>query len=185
MRLSEPRVPTLEEADWNDEVRAIIEPLTRGGGRVLNIFKTLAHYPKLMKRWLVFATHVLGGSSLSPRERELAILRIGWLCRSEYEWGQHVEISRAIPISDEDILRVTEGPDAEGWDPFEAAILRAVDELHADAMIGDSTWKTLAERYDRQQLMDLVFTVGQYNLVSMALNTLGVQLDEGIEGFPK
>ena len=89
------------------------------------------------------------------------------------------------PISDEDILRVTEGPDAEGWDPFEAAILRAVDELHADAMIGDSTWKTLAERYDRQQLMDLVFTVGQYNLVSMALNTLGVQLDEGIPGFPE
>jgi 4-carboxymuconolactone decarboxylase len=185
MRLSEPRVAPLTEAEWSDEVRDALSGLMRAGGRVLNIFATLAHHPKLMKRWLVFGNHVLGKSTLSPRERELAILRIGWLCRAEYEWGQHVAISRGIGISDEDIERVAAGPDAPGWDPFEATVLRAVDELHEDAMIGDATWKALAERYDTQQLMDLVFTVGQYNLVSMALNTLGVQLDEGIDGFPR
>ena len=183
MRLNEPRVAPLSDSECSDEAREQLEALKRGGGRVLNIFRTLAHHPKLMKRWLVFGNHVLGKNSLSPRERELAILRIGWLCRAEYEWGQHAEISRAIGMSDEEIERVADGPDAAGWDPFEATLLRAVDELHEDAMISDPTWKALAERYDTKQLMDLVFTVGQYNLVSMALNTLGVQLDDGIPGF--
>jgi len=185
MRLSEPRVVPLAESEWSDAARDQLDKLGAAGGRVLNIFKTLAHHPKLMKRWLVFGNHVLGKSTLSPREREIAILRIGWLCRAEYEWGQHVAISRGIGMSEADIQRVAEGPDAPGWDPFEATLLRAVDELHDDAIITDATWKALAARYDTQQLMDLVFTVGQYNLVSMALNTFGVQLDEGIEGFPE
>ena len=185
MRLSEPRVRPLEADEWSDEVKEQLEPLQRGFGRVLNIFKTLAHHPKLMKRWLVFGNHILGKNTLSPRERELAILRIGWLCKAEYEWGQHVDISRNLGMPDDEIERVAAGPDAPGWDPFEATLLRAVDELHADAMITDPTWKALSERYSTEQLMDLVFTVGQYNLVSMALNTLGVQLDEGIDGFPK
>ena len=88
-------------------------------------------------------------------------------------------------MSEEEIQRVAEGPDAPGWAPFDVTLLRAVDELHDDAMITHATWKALSARYDTQQLMDLVFTVGQYNLVSMALNTFGVQLDEGIEGFPE
>jgi alkylhydroperoxidase family enzyme len=184
MRPSEPRVVPLPESEWPDEARELLAGL-RAGGRVLNIFATLAHHPKLLRRWVVFGNHVLGKSRLSPRDRELLILRIGWLCRSEYEWGQHAAISRAIGLSDEEIRRVADGPDAPGWDPFEATLLRAVDELHADARIGDATWKALCERYDVQQCMDLVFTVGQYNLVSMALNTFGVQLDAGVEGFPR
>jgi alkylhydroperoxidase family enzyme len=185
MRLTEPRVAPLSESEWTGDAKDQLEGIQKMGGRVLNIFKTLAHHPKLMKRWLVFGNHILGKNTLSPRERELAILRIGWLCRAEYEWGQHVAISRAVGVSDADILRVPDGPDAAGWDPFDATLMRAVDELHSDAMITDPTWKALSERYDTQQLMDLVFTVGQYNLVSMALNTFGVQLDEGIEGFPR
>ena len=185
MRLTEPRVHPLAESEWDDKAREVLEGLRRSGGKVLNIFATLAHHPSLMKRWLVFGNHVLGKQTLSPRCRELVILRIGWLCQSEYEWGQHAAISRGIGISDEEIERVAEGPDAPDWDPFEATLLRAVDELHEDAMIGDVTWRALSERYSTQELMDLVFTVGQYNLVSMALNTFGVQLDDDIEGFPQ
>jgi len=184
MRLREPRVSPIGEADWSEEVRDQFASLARAGGEVFNIFKTLAHHPKLMKRWLVFGNHVLAKNSLSPRDRELAILRIGWLCRAEYEWGQHVVIGRGVGLSDEEIERVAAGPDAPGWSPFEASLLTAVDELHADAMITDDTWRALSERYDTQQLMDFVFTVGQYNLVSMALNSFGVQLDDGLEGFP-
>lgn len=151
---------------------------------MLNIFATLAHHPKLLKRWLVFGSHVLARSSLPAREREMLILRIGWLCRAEYEWGQHVLIARGSDLSDEEIQRIAEGPDAPGWTTSDACLLRAVDELHGDAMISDPTWKSLSERYDTKQLLDLVFTVGQYQLVSMALNTLGVQRDPGVPGFP-
>lgn len=187
MRLSKPRLQPLAEADWSDEARELLAGLTPSGasGRPLHIFATLAHHPKLLKRWLVFGNHVLAKSSLSPRDRELAILRVGWLCRAEYEWGQHVLIARGAGISDEEIARIAAGPDAPGWDAADAALLRAVDELHADSFVSDATWQELAARYDTRQLLDLIFTVGQYKLVSMALNTLGVQRDPGVPGFPE
>ena len=186
MRLDEPRLAPIPETEWTDEVRELLAPAGRNAaGRPLHIFATLAHHPKLLKRWLVFGNHVLAKSSLAPRDRELAILRIGWLCRAEYEFGQHVLIARASGIGDAEIERVTAGPDAAGWTPGDAALLRAVDELHADSFISDATWQALGARYDVHQLLDLVFTVGQYQLVSMALNTLGVQLDPGVPGFPK
>ena len=187
MRLTEPRVAPLGDSEWTGEAAELKERFTQGGpgdGRVLNIFRTLAHHPKLLKRWTVFGNHILSKSTLPARDREILILRIGWLCRAEYEWGQHVVIGRRAGLDDADIARIAKGPDAESWDPFEAALVRAADELHADAMVSDETWKTLSERYDTRQMLDVLFTVGQYNLVSMVLNSAGVQLDEGISGFP-
>ncbi len=182
--MPEPRVAPLTEDEWNDDVRALLGPLRdMGGGRVLNIFATLAHHPDLMRRWLVFGNHVLGKSTLPPREREMAILRIGWHCRSAYEWGQHVLIARGIGMTDSEIARIAEGPDADGWTAAEALVLRATDELHADARIGDETWAALNDHFSTQQVMDLVFAVGQYNLVSMALNTFGVVPDPGVPSF--
>jgi 4-carboxymuconolactone decarboxylase len=185
MRLTKPRLEPLDEARIDEETRRLLEGGRHAtGGRTLHLFATLARHPKLLKRWLVFGSHVLLKTTLPPRERELLILRTGWLCRAEYEWGQHVLIARGAGLSDEEITRVTDGPDATGWTPFEAALLRAADELHGDAMIGDETWNALATRLNEHQLLDLVFTVGQYTLVSMALNSLGVQRDPGVPGFP-
>jgi alkylhydroperoxidase family enzyme len=90
-----------------------------------------------------------------------------------------------VGLTSDEISRITEGPNAPGWNPFDATLLRAVDELHSDAFITDTTWNALAKRYDEKQLMDLVMTVGDYNMVSMFLNTMGVQLEEGTVGFPK
>jgi|SRR5437588_3060803 len=182
MQLTKPRITPLPESEWNDETKELLESLRRDG-QVYNIFATLARHPQLLKRWLVFGGHILGKSSLPAREREIAILRMGWLCRAEYEWGHHVAIGKQVGLSDEDIKRIAEGPNAAGLDPFEAALLRAVDELHANTFIGDSTWKALAEHYSIQQLLDFLFTAGQYKLVSMVLNSVGVQLEEGFDGF--
>jgi alkylhydroperoxidase family enzyme len=150
----------------------------------LNIFGTIARHPKMMQSWHPFISYVLRESTLPPRDREILILRIGWLCRSEYEFGQHTLMAKSAGLSPEEISRIPEGPNAPGWDPFEATLLRAADELHSDAFITEATWNALSKRYDEKQLMDLIMTVGQYNMVSMVLNTLGVQLDEGVPGFP-
>src|SRR6187431_3817343 len=91
MPLREPRITPLPPSEWNDEIRELMEGLQRDG-QVYNIFTTLAWHPQLLKRWLVFAGHVLSKSTLPPREREIAILRMGWLCRAEYEFGHHVAI---------------------------------------------------------------------------------------------
>jgi len=190
IRLTEPRLKPLPFSEWDKELqeiwnKGIKNPDKTAARPVFNIMKTLAHHPKLMNRWRVFANHVLSKSSLPPRDREILILRIGWLCGSEYEWGQHVEIGKRIGLTNEENLRIIEGPGAEGWDMFDSTLLRAVDELFYNSFISDATWNTLAEKYNTHQLMDVVFTIGQYNLVSWALNTLGVQRDEGIGGFPQ
>jgi alkylhydroperoxidase family enzyme len=182
MSTASPRIRPLPQAEWDSETREIFKDLP-SDGRVFNIFSTLARYPKLLKRWLVFGTHILMKSSLPPRDREMVILRVGWLCRAEYEWAHHVVIGKQAGLSAEDIQRVAAGPEAPGWDGFEAVLLRAVDELNGDCRISDSTWKALAARYNTQQMLDLIFTAGQYRMVSMALNSVGVELEEGFEGF--
>ncbi|MFT6433551.1 MAG: alkylhydroperoxidase family enzyme [Candidatus Azotimanducaceae bacterium] len=151
-------------------------------GKPANIFLTMANHEKLAKRWLVFGNHILSKSTLNAREREIAILRVGWLCQAGYEWGQHVVIGKAAGMTDDDIENVKKGADA-GWSSHEALIIKAADELHSDAFVTDETWKGLKETYSDEQMMDLVFTVGQYNMVSMALNSFGVQLDDDIQGF--
>jgi len=178
MRLEKPRVEPLSDEQIDPELDQQLD------GRVLNIFRTLAHHPKLIKSWLSFGTHLLSESTLPARDREIAILRVGWLCKSGYEWGQHVVIGKNAGLSDEDIDRITRGAEAEGWSAAESALLRATDELHEDSFVSDASWTALCEHYSTQQLMDFVFTVGQYHLVSMALNTFGVQLEPGVKGFP-
>lgn len=182
MILPEPRLEPLADEQLNEDTRRILDR-ARMQGRVLNIFRTLAHHPKLLERWMVFGTHVLNKSTLPARERELLILRTGYLCGSEYEWGQHVLIGKGVGLTDEEIARVKAGPEALGWSDRESALLRAADELHAQAFIRDPTWQALAGQFNPQQMLDLIFAVGQYTTVAMALNTLGVQRDEGVPGF--
>ncbi len=183
MRLSEPRLPALTIETAEGESKAQLERAEARGAPVLNITRTLAHYPELSSAWGQFARHVLGESSLPPRDRELVILRMGWNCQAGYEFGQHRRIGQQAGLSLEEVERVKQGPDHSAWSEHEAALLRATDELHSDAFISDATWHSLAQTYDTRQLMDVVFAAGQYNLVSMALNTLGVQLEPGTPGL--
>jgi len=185
--LSKPRVPPLEESKWDDDARSLIEgwrKLNNTKG-VINILATMANYSKLYNRWRVFGNHVLYKSSLPLREKEILILRTGWLCNSKYEWAQHSLIGMRVGLSEAEILRIKEGPDAEGWSSFESTLLRAADELYVDSFVSDSTWEELAKKYNTQQLLDVVFTVGQYNLTAMALNSLGIQLEKGMKEFPE
>ena len=182
MPLSSPRIPPVSE----EEMEAIAAELSMNPGRGrLNVTRTIAQHPALMKARLPMQQHLRRGTTtLPPRDRELIILRTGWAWQSEYEFGQHTWMSKDAGVTDDDVRRVTEGPDAAGWAPFEVTLLRAVDELCDDAFISDPTWASLSERYTTQQLLDLVFLVGQYTTVSMALKTAGVQLEEGTPGFP-
>jgi alkylhydroperoxidase family enzyme len=175
------RIPPLPPSERDDQARELIgEGL---GGQEANIFTTLVRHPGLMRKWLPFGGKLLAGK-IPARDRELLILRTGWNCRAEYEWAQHVVIGRAAGLSDEEILRIPRGPDAEGWAPFDATLLRAADELHTEFRVSDATWALVAERYDERQLIELPMLVGHYHLVAMTLNTLEVEIDPGLTGFP-
>ncbi len=154
-------------------------------GKVINIFRVLMNHPLLAREWGRFGAYILSEKqTLSPRDREFAILRIGWLNQSPYEFEQHKRISKGIGITDDEMDRITQGPKA-GWNPHDAAILQAADDLFENSIVSDETWKTLSKTYNTQQMMDLVFTIGQYNLVSWALNSCGVPLDDYLPGAKK
>lgn len=182
-RLSTPRIAPLEPDAWEPELRQALlgnRPAEMGAqdAPVFNIFKTLANHPKLARAFGAWGGQVLFRSTLDARTREMAILRVGWRARATYEWHHHVAIGRdSAGMTPADFEKCKEGPAAGSMAPDDV-LLRAVDELMDDHGISDVTWGALATRFSPQQLMDLVFAVGQYTMVSMALNSFGVQLEE-------
>lgn len=179
-----PRITPLSLDAADAATRELLAQLARVRGadtRVLNVFGTLAHHPELLRHWLGFATYLLTSSSLERRLRELVVLRVGWRCHSPYEWGQHVRIGRKAGVLDADLERLATGPEAVGWSLPERAALRAADELIDRHTLGDAAWQELCLHFSKQQILDLVFLVGQYQLVSSALNACRVERDDGLD----
>lgn len=181
-RPSSPRIPPLPPEERSPSAQALLDGV-RVAGSEANIFTTLVRAEGLTRRWLPFGGKLLNGK-LPARDREILILRTGWNCQSEYEWAQHVVIGRAAGLSDGEILRIPDGPGG-GWGRFDSALLVAADELHEDCCLTDATWLALSEVYDAAQLIEVPMLVGHYHMVAMALNSLGVQLDAGLSGFPR
>ena len=146
----------------------------------LNVLGTLALHPELATAFHTFNGHILFSTRLSPRQRELLVLRIAAVRRCDYEWKQHVLLAADAGLTPEEIARVVDGPAAPGWKPLDGAMVAAVDELLGDARIADATWAALADELDQRQLIDLVFTVGAYDALAMALRSFGVELDDDL-----
>ena len=180
-RSDRPRIEPLPKDERSPSAQALLDQVMVAGSEA-NIFTTLVRAEGLTRKWLPFGGKLLNGK-IPARDRELLILRTGWNCRAPYEWGQHVVIGRSVGLTDEEIARVPEGPGA-GWGDFDATLLRAADELHSDWTITDDTWEALAAVYDEQQLIELPLLVGHYHMVAMTLNSLGVQPEPGLPGFP-
>lgn len=190
MRLHAPRIEPVDLDRLDADQRAALAPFLDtgggkvGGGRVLNIFRTLAHAPNALTAFLGWGSYILSRrNALSERDRELVILRTGYNCRSGYEWTQHKRIGLDSGLSENDVERVKAGPDAAGWTDIDRAMLRATDELTADHFVTDATWAALAPLGDKGR-MDLVMTVGQYTQVSMMLNSFGIQVEDGWDVDP-
>ena len=179
---SGPRIPPLPASEQDEQAKELLAGVQVRDAPAANIFATLVRNPGLFRRWLPFGGKLLAGK-LPARDRELLILRTAVHCNAEYEWGQHRLIGLSAGISEDEIDRIRAGALTEGWDRFDAALLAAADELHADSRISDATWETLASRYDERQLIEVPMVVGHYHMVAFALNSLGVELEPGVAGF--
>jgi alkylhydroperoxidase family enzyme len=172
------RLPPLPADQWDDEVDqalAVMLPKERRTPeRASNILTTFVRHPALTKEFLKFNIHLLFHSTLPPRLRELAILRVAHRTASQYEWDQHVRMGRNEGLTDDVIAGVQRG---EADDAFDRTVLAGVDELMDSYELSDATWSALGEQFDNRQRMDFVFTVGCYITVAMALKTFGVQPD--------
>jgi 4-carboxymuconolactone decarboxylase len=170
-----PRIAPVTEAGATEKQRELLSAL--GGMAHLNVFATAVNHPKLFRSWLGFAGRLLQGSTLPPRDREIVILRVAYLCESPYEWGQHVQIARDAGLHDDEIVRVAEGPDAEGWPAWDALLIRATDELVRDHRLGEGTWDRLTEAYGTEQLIELPMLAGAYAMLAGLLNSVEVETE--------
>lgn len=180
-RLSEPRLAVVDETNLTEAQRDMLASRSN-----LNIYRTLANNVDLYNRWSPLGQFLLNGSSISARHREMAMLRMGWLCQSPYEWSQHARIAKASAgMTEAEIRAIAADPNSPLWSPTDRAVLKMADELRYDAMISDATWAELRKTYSDQQIMELFYTSAQYQLVSMALNTLGIQIEpEAVDFMP-
>lgn len=173
--MGEVRIHPVDE--WPEDAKPWLERLAQPDGRVPNVFGTLANHPPLFRRWLGLGDHLLYHSGLDARTRELVILRTAHNSGSSYEWKHHAEIGRRAGLTGVEIDRAATGPDAPEWTEADRTVLRTVDELHATRDLADATWSALSALFAREQIMDLVMTVGFYTMTAMALNSFRVELE--------
>jgi len=166
------RLQPLPADQWDEATRQALSAMR--GADTNNALSTFAHHPALAKAFLKFNVHLLMSSTLPPRIRELAILRVAHRRGCAYEWSHHVSMAKDEGITDDQIDAVKKG---EAADPFDRAVITAVDELEEYSQMSDQTWAALGERLNDQQRMDFIFTVGCYALLAMAFNTFGVELE--------
>jgi hypothetical protein len=181
-----PRIQPLNPASaWTDLQRQALGAWNRGQDTA-DWLKTCLRNLPLCRSWVPLIRYTATESTLASRERELLRLRTFFLGRCDFGWGEHVGIgySRREGLTDDEIVRITKGPQAIGWNRSDAVLLQAADELHSKRFIEDATWKSLAERYNDQQLLDLIFIVGADTTMSMYLNSVGVPLEAGWKGVP-
>lgn len=176
------RIPPLAAGERTARQQEVLDDLVVGP--TVNIYATVARHPDAAAA-MVNLGRALRAGDFPPRHREILILRTGCHCGSVYELAQHYRIASEIGMTDDDMRRIRIGPSATGWDPFEALLCRAADELHGGHTVSDQTWAGIAERYDEQQLIQMTMLVGYYHLVSFVLNTLGVPLEQEARRFPE
>ncbi len=169
------RLSPLEPRDWDPSLRDVLAGL----GQPLNVHNVIARNPELMRSYAALREHVVRGSSLDPCHRELIILRVADRTACAYEWDHHVVRGREAGLADDEIARVRAGGGASGWSPPEALLLRAVDDMLAWKEIGRGTWEAMCEVFSDRELLDIVFTIGIYSVMSTILKTARVPHESG------
>lgn len=186
------RIEPLPPGEWPEEMGAALAALRPVNPRHpfpprdpsrpkgLNVLGTLAHHPAMAEAFHTLTGHVLFGTTITPRQRELLVLRVAAVRGCEYEWAQHVVMAGDVGLTDDEVARAQEGPGAAGWSALDAALLAAVDELLRDAKVADATWSALTAELDRRQVLDVIATVGTYDALAMVLRSAETPLDDDL-----
>lgn len=176
-RLAKARIQPVDYATASPEEKAALDPY-RTRGEPLNIIKTLANAPEALGAFRSWGNYVVSKRNSLPRRlREIIILRVGVLCRAGYEYAQHVKIGLRAGLSMVAIDQIRTG-EIDDWPAEESVLVRLADEIVTDHFVADATWAELLRHYDQRQAMDAVFTAAEYVMISIMLNSFGVQLED-------
>ena len=183
------RLPPARDPQWSDATREILAATTPAaehpdGEGPPNILYTIAHHPHLLGPFLGFSSTLATRGVLTRRDSELLAVRASWNCRSAFEWGHHVEYALEAGMSHAEVERLAGPGDAEGWSDRDRWLVRAADELHADQTLSDDTYAALRAEFNEAQLVELVFIVGHYTMLSMVAKATGVELEARLPSLP-
>jgi len=187
-----PRIAPMQTGELTQEAMEVRAELRQIAGRDVpnptladtpEIVATMLRHPRLFRATIQLGLQLQGASALPARDRELMVLRLAWLCQAPYEFGEHVLIARREGIGRTEVERIIAGSEAPGWSDYERALLRAVEELRADATITDATWSVLARHLNEQQLIELPILVGHYQMAAYYQNALRLRLHAGNHGL--
>lgn len=153
-------------------------------GVTLNVVKTVARHPALSEKWGPLGGYLARTGLLDGRSREIVVLRVGWRTRAVYEFGQHTLFARAEGMTDDEIRALTADPATWPGSPGERDLITMVDELCDDDCVGPDTWGRLAARWSDAELVELLMLAGFYRCISGFLNSVGVELEDGVPGWP-
>lgn len=170
----DPRLTPIGPAQRTEEQRRLLSAIR--GDDAPNLFSTVVRHPALFRTWLPFCMQLLTDSVFPPRERELLIIRTASLCGSAYELEHHLKIGSEADLTDHELAALN-GEASEAWSPRERLLVAAADELHANHVICDATWRGLSALLTTEQLVELPMLVGHYILLAGTLRSLGVPLD--------
>lgn len=191
--MSGPRIAPLPTDEWSEAAIVALRATfgDQSADRLLasgpdapampNVLTTLMRHPALAGPFLAYNHVLLNAPAVSPRLREIMVLRVAWRTRSTYEWAQHVRLAPRAEVTAEDIDAIARGADAGVWSPLEAELLRATDQLLDHYRIDDDTWARLAEHLDERQLIEIAFIVGTYTCLAMVFNSVGLELDPDLD----
>jgi alkylhydroperoxidase family enzyme len=182
-----PRIAPLPPSAMTPEAKEIVLQLRLSAGKpdtadLPEFYRIMLRHPGLFRAYFALAQHYFQ-TRLCARDREMVILRTGWLLRAPFQWGAHTGNAKQAGMTEAEIERITEGSAAPGWSEHDRAVLRAVEELIGDAMISDETWAALARDLDDQQLIELPLLVGHYQGVANLQNSLRLPLRPGAKGL--
>jgi alkylhydroperoxidase family enzyme len=181
-----PRLPPVPFEQWPAELTGglpSVNPDTsaqEGTQKAKGLLGTLAHHPDLVKACLPLNAHILRATSLTERQRELLVLRVSVLRRAAYIWAEHTPMAHRAGLDGLEIAAVAFGPEAPCWNPVDAALLRSVDELLEDGAITDDTWSVLAESLNVRQLIDLIYTVGVYQISAFMVRSFALDPEDPV-----
>ena len=168
------RIPVPLAAELRADVAELLPLIAPPGREPARTMAVLARQPDLLSPFLGWAAALALNGVLSHRDHELLALRAAWNCGSEFEWVEHVEYARQAGLTEDEIAFVAAPIESGTWTSAERALLSAADELHADRDISDATWVVLAEHHDAPALVEILFVVGQYTMLSMVANAAGI-----------
>ena len=172
------RVRLIEKEQASPEVREIFQKIEDNGARILNLYKVAAHSPKVFLNLIRLGNSVIGRMELSPKLREIVILRVATLTGSEYEWAQHVPVALQVGVSQKQLDAISDWKNSPEFNDEERAVLQYTDEVAQKVKVTDQTFDRLKNLFNEQAIVELTITIGYYGMLARLLVPLQVEVDE-------